>query len=325
VAVLGESIIRLNRANYPVLPDTATGTGVFLLPELYYAKEKGTNRQILYSIYYVDSAPLRYDFESGVFVGGIRFLALEESYSKDYPPAQIVLTEGEEIIVSYGMESISLEINNINWPPMDVSIKSAICIDSLKVQIVTISNPYGYAKYLPVEPAIVLSSTRTFIQGFGLQTVPVYVNLKGVTSYRPINFSVLSSLGTIKPQQLTLTNDKSSEIILRSEYYGDINISVDHKNYRSNSISIKAVIPWIFLLLAVLGGLIGGLGKRLIGKGKVDLRLMTSCCIIGLIAAVAYWGLGIKLLHFAFEDRGYNEAMVLGMGLLAGYFGIKKG
>ena len=52
---------------------------------------------------------------------------------------------------------------------------------------------------------------------------------------------------------------------------------------------------------------------------------MTSCCIIGLIAAVAYWGLGIKLLHFAFEDRGYNEAMVLGMGLLAGYFGIKKG
>ena len=37
---------------------------------------------------------------------------------------------------------------------------------------------------------------------------------------------------------------------------------------------------------------------------------------------VAYWGLGIVLIGFSVETRGLNEAMVFGLGLLAGYFGL---
>ncbi len=62
---------------------------------------------------------------------------------------------------------------------------------------------------------------------------------------------------------------------------------------------------------------------KLKGKGKITLRFIAYSCIIGLIVAVAYWGLGIKLVEITFEDRGYNEAMVFGIGLIAGYFGIK--
>jgi hypothetical protein len=37
---------------------------------------------------------------------------------------------------------------------------------------------------------------------------------------------------------------------------------------------------------------------------------------------VAYWGLGIVLIGFSIETRGINEAMVFGVGLIAGYFGL---
>jgi hypothetical protein len=323
VAIVDTAVTKLERSFYPILLDTATRSGLFMLPELYFAKEVRTNNQIMYRIIYVDSAPLRFNFGTQEFKGGIRFLAVETSYSKESPPTQKNLSAPEEIVVSYGLDAMSLKISQINWPPMDAIITTPSPMDSIEVKILTISNPQGYTKYLPVEPAIVLSSSRTKIQGFGLQTMLVAVALKGVTSYKPVPLTVQSSTGTIKNPDLVLTNSNPDDVLLRSESYGKIDIGVANTTYISNSISVTAIFPWLFLILAILGGLIGGIGKKLKGKGKVTLRVVVFSCIIGLIVAAVYYGLGINLLNFSFEDRGYNEAIVFGLGLLAGYFGIK--
>jgi hypothetical protein len=192
----------------------------------------------------------------------------------------------------------------------------------VEVRILTVSKPLGYPQNLRVEPAIVISSARTTIQGFGIQTLPVHVALKGVSSYKPVPVTIESSLGTIDSSSLTLTNDQPREVILRSESLGKIGLKVINPNYRSNTLDIRAVFPWLFLLLAILGGLIGGLGKNLFDKTKVTIRPLALGSIFGLIAAVAYWGLGIVLIGFSIETRGINEAMVFGVGLIAGYFGL---
>ena len=204
VAVLNDSVIKLKRADIPILKDTATNTGISMLPELYYAKEAVSNNQVTYRILYVDSAPLRYDFGRKLFEGGIRFLAVESDYSSGTSPVQKILSVPEEIRVSFGSGSIPLNIKSINWPPEDVTITSSNALDSMQVKILTISNPQGYPKYIPVEPAIILSSKRVFIQGFGLQTMPVAVALKGVSSFKPVAVTVQSSLGTIKNPNLVL-------------------------------------------------------------------------------------------------------------------------
>ena len=316
VTVLQDSVIKLKRTDIPILQDTATRSGISMLPELYYAKEAGTNNQITYRILYVDSAPLRYDFGRQLFEGGIRFLAVESDYSGETSPVQKKLSVPEEIRVSFGSGSIPLNISSINWPPEDVIITSPSALDSMQVKILTISNPQGYPEYIPVEPAIILSSKRESIQGFGLQTMPVSVTLKGVSSYKPVTLTVQSSLGTIKNPNLTLTNNSPSEIILRSESHGTIDLDVVNTTYLSNSISVNAMVPWLFLILAIAGGLIGSVGKKLKGKGKITLRAILYGCIIGLIVAVAYYGLGINLLKISFEDRGYNEAIIFSIGLL---------
>ena len=295
---------------------------VFMLPELYYARVEGTNEQISYRILFIDAGPLRYNFETALFEGSIRFLPVEVTDSGKIKPVKKTLSVPEEIIVSFDPESIPISISEVNWPPREVSIKASDPIDSLEVRILTMSNPAGYLKNLRIEPAILISSVRKTIQGMGIQTLPLHVTLKGVSKFRPLHVGIETSLGTIDSANLMLTGGRPGKVILRSESLGTIEVKVVNAGYRSNSIIIEAVFPWLFLLLAILGGFIGGLGKNLLGRKKLTIRSMTLGSIFGLIAAFAYWGLGIVLIGFSIETRGLNEAMVFGLGLIAGYFGL---
>jgi hypothetical protein len=320
VVCLDSVIKRLDINVVPGLGRSATNTGIFMLPELFYARVSGTNDQISYRILFVDSSPLKYDFNIKLFEGSIRFLAIETNYSPGIQTVQKTLSMPEQILVSYGSLSTPLEISNINWPPLDMKITALNPVDSMEVRILTISKPLGYPKNLAVEPAIILSSKRTSIQGFGLQTMPISVALIGISSYKPVSLTIQSSLGTINSSKLVLSDNTPEEVILRSERYGRIDLTAINTTYRSNSISIIAEIPWLFLILALSGGLIGGIARILKDRGKITIKLVAYSCLIGLIVAVAWWGLGIKLFDFSFEDRGYNESMVAGFGLIAGYF-----
>jgi len=321
VAITGKQMTALDRTELRNIGDFKPETKIYTLPELYYGREAITNEQITYKILFIDSAPLRFDLSKNAFEGSVSFLPVETSGSGN--PLQKKLASPNDIIVSYGVEKIPLKITDVNWPPMDVNVNDSNPRDSVGVKVLTISNPLGYEKFLDVEPTIMLSSTRNTIQGFGIQTLPVNVSLKGVSSYKPISVTIESSLGTVDKSSITLADDQSQQIVFRSEGLGDINLKAYNSNYGSSSISIKAIFPWLFLILSLLGGLIGSLGKGLLGKEKISSRHLAYGSIAGLMAAVAFWGLGIMLIGFQTEMRGINEAMVFGFGLLAGYFGLK--
>ena len=322
VAKTGMAISKLDPALLPMIKDTTSQTRVFMVPELYYAKVAGTQQQISYRIIFVDSAPLMYDFGKQLFEGSIRIIPVEVVDSGNSEPVQKQLSVPEDIIVSFGSTSVPLKITSVNWPPLNVPVTSTDPRDSVEVKILTVSKPMGYPKNLRVEPAIIITSTRNTIQGLGIQTLPVHVALKGVSTYKPVPVTIETSLGTIDSASMTLTGDKPVKATLRSESLGKIELKVVNQNYRSNSITVEAVFPWLFLLLSILGGVIGGLGKNLFDKTKITIRPLALGGIFGLIAAVAYWGLGIVLIGFSIQTQGINEAMVFGFGLIAGYFGL---
>ncbi len=325
VAQTGQAISRVDQSVLQGMINTTGNERIFMVPELYYAKESVTGLQIAYRILFIDAAPLKYDFARKLFEGSIRFIPLEVNNEGTSQSGQKKLSNPEEILVSYGTISKPLQIQSINWPPLDISVQSVEALDSVEVKILTVSNPLGYPKKLGVEPAIVLSSARTRIQGMGIQTIPVHISLKGVSGNKAIPLGIETSLGSLDSSRIVVVGDQPTIVNLRSESIGNIEIKAVNQKYRSNVLELKAVFPWLFLLLALLGGLIGALGKNLLGKNKVRFRPLAMGSILGLIAAVAYWGLGIVLIGFSIETRGFNEAMVMGLGLLAGYFGISGG
>jgi len=296
VGIIQEEVIRFDKSVVANLPEVSNLTDVYALPEKNTVKTAGQGKDLSYIILIIDSAPMKYDPGENFFRGKIRILPVVMDDGTNPPSGQIPLETPEDIIVSYGTESVPLQIRNVNWPPLDVTVSEANPRDSLKIKVLTASKPLGYPINLRIEPAIMLSSTRATIQGLGIQTLPVHVSLKGVTSYRPVPLTVESSLGSLDEANMTLADDEPKSVMLRSEGLGRIDLRVINSNYVSNTISIEAVFPWLFLILALAGGL---------------------------IAAVAYWGLGIVLIGFSVETRGLNEAMVFGFGLLAGYFGLK--
>lgn len=303
--------------------DTLKTKGISVIPEIYYAKDRVTNKQISYVIFFVEGTPLRLDTADNVFKGIIRFLPVQSDTLTLGERGTKILEVPDTIHVSYGKTSTPIVISQINYPPIDVEIKDDKPIDSVFVKILTKMNIFGYNKTLFIEPAIVLSSNRSTIQGFGIQSMPFYVTLKGITTYKPIPIALTSTLGDIDSTILTLTNNYPVKIQMKSEWFGTIKISVAENHYVSNSLSVAAVFPWVFLLLSVLGGLLGGVGKKWKGRSKITARVIGYSCFIGLFVAVA-WGLGINLLPIAFESRTYNELTVFGIGLFAGYFGIIK-
>jgi|GEM_PF-954025 len=295
---------------------------IFMLPELYYAREMSTNEQISYRILFIDAAPLRYSFDKSRFEGSIRFLPVQVSETGTVDHSKKILAQPDEIEISTGRQSIPLTIQSVNWPPLDFTVTAESPLDSFEIKILTASNPLGYAKKLPVEPAIEISGNRSTVSGLGIQTIPVYVSLKGVTAFQPVSVTIEPSLGSVDNPTVVLTGDKPALINVRSEGLGDIILTASNPNLLSNSIVIHQQFPILFILLSMLGGLIGSITHIMTGRRKFAFRPLFLGALLGLIAAVAYWGLGIVLIGFSVETKGLTEAMVFGFGLLAGFFGL---
>jgi len=324
VVEIGKQLLELDRQDVPQIQTIPSIRKIYMLPELYIAKIAGSNEQIKYQILILDSTPLRYDFDKGTFDGVLQFIPIEMN-TAGTNPVQKELSSPEEIIIKYGAKSETIKLQYVNWPPIDFNVSTSTALDSFEVKVQTILKPLGYNQNMVVEPAIVLTTPREKIQGLGVQTIPVHVSLKGVTSYDPpVNITVASSRGNVENAHVILADGNPKEVRIRSENIGKFNLVVINSNFRSNSIEIESVFPWLFFVLSILGGLIGSLAKSLNKTGTVAVKALVIGSIYGLIIATAYWGLGINLSVIKFDINGINEIMVLALGLVAGYFGIKE-
>jgi hypothetical protein len=326
VARIGDQLVKTN-PGIVVLDSLKPGSNANItqIPEIYYARIAGTNQQISYTVFFMEPGPLQYDFKSGNFIGKLIFIPVEVNRPDTGEVTEKTLSRPEDFVIVYGSSRYDMKIDKINWPPYDIEIHANDAVDSLKISVCTISKPEGYSKCLHVKPAIYLSTNRKTFLGFGLQTVPVHISLKGVSKCNPIAVGIEPSMGSVSMNSVTLTDDAPREIILKSESYGLIDLSANNPNYSSNKISITASFPWIFLILSILGGMIGGIGKNLYNEARVTILSLLLGGILGLIAAFAYWGLGIKLIKFSISATGINEAMVFALALIAGFFGLIPG
>jgi len=185
---------------------------------------------------------------------------------------------------------------------------------------------------IPVRrPRLDLDASPETIQGFGLQTSRITISTAPADARLLERVDVTSTHGSLKPEEVALDPRKGTGTTrLRSGGIGTAKVRVVRRGVRSDVQEVEFVLPWVFAVVALLGGLAGGLINRFrtaAGDRRPIVNALARGLLVGLVAAVAA-GLGVNLLGFALPqidlERYYSEAGAFLVAALAGIFGLFK-
>ena len=291
-----------------------------LLPEIYLQTGSGPYEQSQYRIGFENNQSMEYVYSTKHFEGGIKFFLFSVNSLQDNVLRKPVHIE----IVSNDIGSISpvsAEIDHISIPSTEVSLLGDNIADSAQVKIITDSRPDGYETYVRVRPALELRSLREELQGLGIQKVPITAFVLGSTSSDSLEVSITAEKGTVTPNTFYVHYNSPTTFELRSEGTGDITLTA-YASITSNELTVKYIFPWIFILMATIGGMLGGLVKYISNKDKYKpIISIVEGVFLGFFGAIAYYALGITLVQIEVVDI-FNEFSVLGFSALVAYFGI---
>lgn len=294
-----------------------------LLPETFVQTGASGNKQLVYRIGFESKLPLEYLFPSGQFEGTMKFFLLPESYSDigagtlKMPVMIEVVSDDIRTIVP-----VSKEIDHLSIPLTEIKFEGIGLSDSAQVKIITKSNPGGYETYLKVKPAIALESKRSSFQGLGIQEIPVSIRMLGSSAKDSVKVSLNAGKGTVHPGSVYLHSDKPTIVNLRSEGLGYATLSVSSV-LNSNVLKFEYIFPWVFILMAIIGGAVGGLINYFTKQEKTSLlNFIFKGILLGFMGAIVYYALGFSLIEFEVSDI-FNEFAVLGFSALVAFFGIR--
>jgi hypothetical protein len=296
----------------------------FVLPEVYYAKSKENDELLAFQILFINAGPMRFNKEKSVFQGTMQFLPVEISSSPNPGTAPKMLQDSLDIYVITPDSKEKITLTQLNWPLIDYTVQAYNPLDSVEVRVSTILNPLGYKQKLRVEPAIEISSGSIKIQGYGIQTTPIFISLKGTSSSSHIPFALKVSEGFLAKDTFNLNSSVIGKTDLRSGGTGNATVSVFNTSYVSNTIDIEYVFPWMFLLFSLGGGIIGSLVKVLMKKRPFTAKPLIIGALAGFIVALCYWALGLKILDISIDVSYFNEFAVLALSILGGYIGLPE-
>lgn len=321
-----EKIHAIDRTSYKQLKETLHFSGpaenIKVIPEIHIDPYPGQNEPCVYEIMFTLEQPLQYNDTLKKFCGQLGFLlAINNGITVPLTdPVNIEVTSNE-------LSSISpdaLEIDHLNIPSTKIALAADMVKDSAKIKVITTSNPAGYTAFLKVTPRLLISTNQTTLQGLGVEQVPVNVMFQGSSSSDSVTVNFSAQKGVVTPNSISVHFNKPATVYLRSDGIGISKLSATSSIFPdSNVLIFKYTFPWLFLLAAIGGGLLGSVAKYLTAS-KNDtsvLKPIVAGILIGIIGAVAYYGLGINLLGLSISPA-LNALAVFALSGLCAYFGI---
>jgi hypothetical protein len=290
----------------------------FLLPFKLITRTKNQATVIL-DIILINRTPMILDVADRRFHGNILVRLLNRN---DPTNASIELDEPVSFeIVSSRLENINpakINVSQVNTDSHEIQcISKSRLTDSVDVKIVPAFKPEGYTFYLDVEPYLEIISNKETIPGLGIHKIPVTIMINGSTLEDSIPVSLEVSKGSVEPHQINVSTVAPSVFTVRSESLGKAEITGHSPNVMIIPDTITYVFPWLFIIFALGGGLLGALAKIYIGPGSntVTLKHILLGGVYGFIGAVVWFALGINLLPFELPAVG-NEFAALGVSAL---------
>jgi len=173
-----------------------------------------------------------------------------------------------------------------------------------------------------VRPRISLSSTPPSIVGYGIGVATVDVNATGMRSADQYRVRLSSSEGSLGSGYVTLDATGHGTIGLRSDSARGTTISVSNEGVTTEPITVDFESPWLFLALAIAGGLTGAFLR---GRGRQHRARALAIGAASAVVMVLAHAIGIdwvaRVLNGADIAWG-GEAQVFVLGAIAALVGV---
>ncbi len=299
---------------------------VYALPFQYLGLDREHNAAMTYRPVYLYEGGLRYRPDRDLFQGSFE-IALEDSSN---PGVERELSRAVRIRFGGDADSIdpsSVELQRTNSQFERVNVVARTVRDSLRVNIVPTFDLRGVSLWLPVQSALAFEPPPGRIQGLGVETATLVLSVRGRPPAEPITVTLSADRGSLDTNQVTLGAGGATVARLRSAGRGPAKIRAFAPGFQSAETKIDFGWPIVFLLAAVSGGLLGGLAttttRRQPGRKRRPLgTVLLHGVLIGVVAAVVYFGIGLNLLQFDVKVAHFNEIAVFAFAALAAMFGI---
>lgn len=300
------------------LGTTSVKQKYFALPETYYAR-LSTGKEATLNLVYCVERPLRRMKGKPVFDGSL-IVFLEDA---DKPNEQQTLTQPVMLEVAAPVDQIAPErisLTHTNLPSTSINFQAGYPADSVSVKLITSVHTEGYTTYLPVLPAIDFPGSGQSLQGWGLEQIPVTIQLRGITGQQSYSIALEASDGSVNPTTVTLRGGEPQTVHFRSRgLHGGV-LRASNPLLESAEAQFAYRIPFAFMIAALLGGLVGGYFRFSSGEGAPGSggRRFLSGLLGGLLGAGAY-SAGVNLLGDSFPTFPYfSEIVTFVVAALAG-------
>ncbi len=304
-------------------PASGATDSVYRLPFEYLGLERDRAALTTYRPIYVPERRLQYRASDDRFTGSI-LIGLQEPAR---PSSESELTSAVRLRLTGNADSMvpdNVGLHRTNSQLERVLVFARNAQDSLRLHIVPTFDPTGVSVWLPVEPALVFEQTPAPIQGLGVETATLVIGTRGVSPRDSVVVTVSANKGGLATNRLVLTSGGGT-VKLRSSGLGGAAMRASAPGFQTAETVVRFTWPTFFLLAALIGGAIGGVGAAYMATKRTSLRAMARYAarglVLGFVVSVLYFGLGINL--FGFGDIPFlNEIAVFALSILGGLFGL---
>jgi hypothetical protein len=221
----------------------------------------------------------------------------------------------------------TLFLSHTALPLTAVRVRDRNPADSVSVKVVTNTDIEGVQTWMPVRPAIVFENIPKRMQGWGIETADITVRVIGRTFRDALEVGLTADKGTLAERSASLGGTGIGSVSLRSAGLGTSHLRAVAPGVSDAEAAIEFVFPAVFFIAALSGGIFGGLLSRRkpkTGKPQSPFFVMLAESVgFGLLAAIAYYAIGLNLLYIDVDVAYFTEGAVFALAALGSLFGIR--
>ncbi|MCG7852039.1 MAG: hypothetical protein MIO92_05915 [Methanosarcinaceae archaeon] len=281
----------------------------------FYTIQNGTNLDLKTIVDMEPSSGLRYSPDASVFECTL-YIGLYDNLN---PGATGQLPQAVDFLIIADVEHnpATITIDHINLPFATVSLSSKAPREPVKIKIrPSFSSELKEFEVGIDRPVLRLEVSPSSISGLGLEEANITIQGKDMQLAPGIPLTLTTSKGGLKSPNVVTNDVGIATSKIRSISFGTALIRADSPRFLSVETKLKFRFPWVFILVAFVGGLVGTVAQR---TRKFTLKNIIAGLALGMLAGVGT-AIGVNVLGFELNPT-VGEALTFFVAGVCSYIG----